>query len=210
VADVSTQIMIDRPVEQVAGYAADPSNAPSWYVNIRSVEWETPPELKVGSRVTFVARFLGRTLRYTYEIVDFVSENRLVMRTAEGPFPMETTYTWLPKDGGTTMTLRNRGEPHGFSKVAAPVMSAAMRSRQSEGPRAAEVNHGARRGFLTATPGRLRRPVASGPRAWAACHEGLVPHHGAVTQLPDVHVDSPPHESSGLARSSLRARRPPG
>ena len=50
------------------------------------------------------------------------------MRTAQGPFPMETTYTWSrAPDGGTRMTLRNRGEPTGFAKVAAPMMAAAMR-----------------------------------------------------------------------------------
>lgn len=41
---------------------------------------------------------------------------------------METTYTWESTDGGgTRMTLRNRGEPSGFSKVVAPFMAAAMR-----------------------------------------------------------------------------------
>ena len=44
----------------------------------------------------FVARFLGRRLAYTYEVVDLVPGERLVMRTADGPFPMETTYTWEP------------------------------------------------------------------------------------------------------------------
>jgi hypothetical protein len=76
----------------------------------------------------FEARFLGRKLAYTYEVVELVPEQRLVMRTAEGPFPMETTYTWQPIDATRTrMTLRNRGEPAGFGKVAAPVMAAAMR-----------------------------------------------------------------------------------
>jgi uncharacterized membrane protein len=126
--DVLTEITIDRPVDAVAAYVSDPSNAPAWYVNIESVEWETPPPARVGSRVAFVARFLGRRLAYTYELIDVVPRERLVMRTAQGPFPMETTYTWSAAgDGRTRMTLRNRGEPAGFSKLTAPFMSAAMR-----------------------------------------------------------------------------------
>jgi hypothetical protein len=126
--DVLTDTVIERPVDVVSAYAADPSNAPVWYVNIKAVDWKTPPPLQVGSRVGFVAQFLGRTLEYTYEFVELVDGQRLVMRTAEGPFPMETTYTWEPAgDGATRMTLRNRGEPSGFAKVGAPFMATAMR-----------------------------------------------------------------------------------
>src|SRR6202158_6149383 len=125
--DVRTKIVIGRPRELVAAYAADPTNAPEWYDNIESIEWKTPPPVAVGSRMAFVARFLGRRLAYTYEIVDLVPGERLVMRTAEGPFPMETTYTWEPAGGGVTrMTLRNRGEPSGFAKVGAPIIAAAV------------------------------------------------------------------------------------
>ena len=126
--DVLTEIVISCPRDKVAAYAGDPTNAPEWYVNIKSVEWKTPPPLAVGSRLAFVARFLGRRLEYTYEFVDLVPGERLVMRTADGPFPMETTYTWEPAgEGRTRMTLRNRGEPSGFSKVGAPLMVSAMR-----------------------------------------------------------------------------------
>jgi uncharacterized protein YndB with AHSA1/START domain len=126
--DVLTEIVINRPCDEVAAYVADPTNAPKWYVNIQSIEWKTSPPVKVGSRMDFVARFLGRRLAYTYEIVELVPGDRLVMRTAEGPFPMETTYTWEPSgDGATRMTLRNRGEPSGFSKFSAPLMAGAMR-----------------------------------------------------------------------------------
>src|SRR5215510_9388251 len=92
--DVMTEIVIERPLEVVSAYASDPANAPSWYVNIKSVEWQTPPPAQLGSRVAFVANFLGRRLAYTYEIVEWVQCQRLVMRTAQGPFPMETTYEW--------------------------------------------------------------------------------------------------------------------
>jgi hypothetical protein len=126
--DVLTEIVIDRPRDVVAACAGDPGRAPDWYVNIEAVEWKTPPPLAVGSRVAFVARFLGRRLAYTYEIVDWLPGARLVMRTAEGPFPMETTYTWEPAgEGRTRMTLRNRGAPAGFSRLVAPFMAAAMR-----------------------------------------------------------------------------------
>jgi len=126
--DVVTEIVIARPVGTVAAYAGDPANAPHWYANIESVRWQTPPPAEVGSKMDFVAHFLGRRLAYTYEIVELAPDRKLVMRTAQGPFPMETTYTWAAVgDAGTRMTLRNRGEPTGFARVAAPVMTAAIR-----------------------------------------------------------------------------------
>lgn len=127
--DVSTDVVIARPRAAVSDYAASPDNAPRWYANIKSVAWRTEPPLAAGSRVAFVAHFLGRRLAYTYEIVDFVPGERLVMRTAEGPFAMETTYLWTDAgEGATRMTLRNRGAPRGFAGVIAPAMSGAMRA----------------------------------------------------------------------------------
>src|SRR5258708_4168514 len=126
--DVVTDIEIAAPLDRVAAYTADPTNAPEWYVNIKAVEWKTSPPIAVGSRMAFVAQFLGRRLAYTHEIVELVPNRRLVMRTVEGPFPMETTYTWQESgEGRTRMTLRNRGAPSGFSRVVAPLMASAMR-----------------------------------------------------------------------------------
>lgn len=126
--DVSTSVEIARPRATVADYASDPDNATTWYQNIRSVEWRTPGTLAVGSRLAFVAHFLGRRLTYTYEVLELVPGERLVMSTNEGPFPMETSYSWADTaTGGTRMTLRNRGEPAGLARVASPMMARAIR-----------------------------------------------------------------------------------
>lgn len=127
--DVFTEILIDKPRDMVATYAANPDNAPEWYKNIASAEWRTPPPLGVGSRIAFTASFVGRSLAYVYEITRFVPGEVLVMQTAQGPFPMQTTYTWTSEsDGVTRMTLCNTGEPSGFSRMGAPLMAAMMRS----------------------------------------------------------------------------------
>ena len=126
--DVLTSVEINRPRGDVAAFASDPDNVTRWYRNIVSVEWETPPPVRLGTRVAFVAQFLGRRLAYTYEVVELVAGRLLVMRTDQGPFPMETTYSWEDSASERTrMTLRNRGEPSGFSRVAAPALVRAMR-----------------------------------------------------------------------------------
>ena len=126
--DVTTDIVINCSRERVAGYAADPGNVPRWYLNITSVDWKTPPPAVVGSQIAFVAHFLGRRLTYTYEIAELTPGEKLVMRTTQGPFPMETSYGWTSvTDSTTRMVLRNRGRPSGFSALAAPFMSLMMR-----------------------------------------------------------------------------------
>jgi len=126
--DTVVEIEIERPRGEVASYASEPANAPTWYRNIESVRRETGGPVAIGTRATFVAHFLGRRLEYTYEVTELVLDERFVMATAEGPFPMETTYTFEDTpSGGTRMTLGNLGSPAGFARVAAPAMAAAMR-----------------------------------------------------------------------------------
>ncbi|MBT1700456.1 SRPBCC family protein [Fulvivirgaceae bacterium PWU4] len=127
--DVSTEIIINRPVEAVAAFASDPDNATKWYVNIKSVAWKTPKPLVVGTQVEFMAAFLGKKLVYTYEVTEFSPNKNFVMRTANGPFPMETTYHWQKiSDSQTRMVLRNRGTPSGFAKWITPIMELAMKT----------------------------------------------------------------------------------
>ena len=128
--DVKTEIIIACPVETVAAYAGNPENAPHWYVNIKKAD-RLPNggnAISVGSKIAFGAHFLGKKLSYVYEIVELIPLKKLVMRTADGPFPMETTYEWESLDDNSTlMKLRNTGIPSGFSKWFAPFMVSAMK-----------------------------------------------------------------------------------
>jgi uncharacterized membrane protein len=126
---VKTETLINVPVEKVFSFATDPDNAPVWYVNIKSAEWKTAKPLARGSKIAFKAQFLGKELAYVYEIIELIPNEKLVMRTADGPFPMETTYLFEKLGGDKTkMTLTNEGQPSGFSKLLSPFMSMAMRS----------------------------------------------------------------------------------
>jgi uncharacterized membrane protein len=126
--DVVTEININCPISQVSEYASNPDHAPEWYVNIHSAEWRSPKPLTIGSQIAFNAKFLGRELAYVYEIVELIPGKKLVMKTAQGPFPMETIYTWEEMEANCTkMTLRNKGNPTGFSKIISPFMATMMR-----------------------------------------------------------------------------------
>ncbi len=117
-----TELLL-RHSELPAGVAAD-EHSKGWALfvgdrlrRIDRTDWRTDPPVRVGSRIAFRARFLGRTLEYTYEVTDYVPGKRLTMTTAQGPFPMTTEYTWsalessVAGDGRTLMTLRNHGRP---------------------------------------------------------------------------------------------------
>jgi hypothetical protein len=172
--DVSTQAVIAAPIATVAAFASEPDNAPRWYVNIKSVEWQTPRPIGIGSRFAFVAQFLSRRLEYVYQVIEYVPDNRLVIRTADGPFPMETTYEWEPTETGTRMRLRNRGTPSGFSRIFAPFMSAAMRRANNKDLAAlkalleAKQGDEARVSSKSLTAILLRRPAVQRPSIGAA------------------------------------------
>jgi uncharacterized membrane protein len=128
--DVVSEVVIARERERVAGYAADPDNAPDWYTKLQSIEWLTPRPVTVGSRIAFVAHFLGLRFSYTYEVLEHEPGERLVMATTEGRLAMETTYTWRDTaDGGTRMTLRNRGRT---PRLLTPLIARSVRRANRE------------------------------------------------------------------------------
>ena len=85
--DVVTETVIRHPIDEVAAFASNPDHVREWYVNIKEVEWKTAPTRRCGLPRGVVATFMGRRLLYTYEIVELVPGERLVMRTARRAVP---------------------------------------------------------------------------------------------------------------------------
>ena len=136
--DVQVETTIARPPAEVAAYAGDPTNAPEWYVNIKSVGWETPPPVAIGSRMDFVAQFLGRRLAYTYEVADLdpgAAGDAHRRRTLPDGNHL---HVGAGRREATRMTLRNRGNPSGFSRLTAPADGARDAAGHHQGPGPAE------------------------------------------------------------------------
>ena len=125
--DVTVGTRIARPVADVAAYTMDPANDPTWIGGISEAVQETGPPFGRGARVRRVAGFLGRRIDYVTEVVEHDPPRLLRMRTVSGPFPMDVTYTFEARDGGTVAVIRNRGEAGGFFRLATPILAAMVR-----------------------------------------------------------------------------------
>lgn len=125
---VTTDIFINRPKADVAAYVMDTKNTPSWIDGVNAVEWITEQPLQVGSKISFIPRYLGKTFEATYEVVRLRADKELVLRTGKGPFPRETTILWeTTSNGGTKMTVKSRGEPTDLFKLFTPYITNSLR-----------------------------------------------------------------------------------
>jgi uncharacterized membrane protein len=124
---VEEQIRIQRPRAEVAAWAADPDNAPRWRKDVDKVEWKSQPPLRTGARIALTTPSLGLPLAYRYTVEEHVPGERTVLRTEEGPFPIETTLSFADAgDGATEVMLTTSGEKKG-SKVANRILERTIR-----------------------------------------------------------------------------------
>ncbi len=125
--DVNAETLIDRPKEEVASFAMNAENDPIWIDGISEARMLTDPPMAEGTQVERVARFLGRRIRYVNEVVEYDPEALLVMRSIKGPFPMTITYQFDEAESATLARIRVQGDAVGFYRLAAPVLSRAVK-----------------------------------------------------------------------------------
>lgn len=120
-------VMINRPIEEVFAFAADPAKDPLWQTSIVEIRRDTEGPIEVGSRVTEVRHFLGRRIETTWEVIDYDPPKTSAIKTISGPVPFSGRYSFEPVDGGTRMTFSFETDASGFFKLAEPVMARMIR-----------------------------------------------------------------------------------
>ena len=125
--DVTAETTVDRPRNEVAAYAMDPANDPVWISGITEARLLTDPPLGNGTRVERVASFLGRRIEYVLEVEEHDPTAVMVMRSVKGPFPMRVTYRFDAEGTGTRASIRVQGDAGGFYRLAAPLLSLAVK-----------------------------------------------------------------------------------
>ena len=85
--------------------------------------WVTDPPLREGSIYEQEARFLGKPITSTFEVVDLQPGRSMTIRTIESTFPIEVTRSVEPRgEGRCVARAKVTGDPSGVFRLAAPLM----------------------------------------------------------------------------------------
>ena len=111
--DVSVTDLVEASPDRVRHIMFDPRQDPTWMAAVKSVELLTE-DLRPGTRVRRIGKFLGRTLRWTTEVTS-VSAMTLDLNIVDGPMRGTVTYRIEPEGIGSRVTIRNMGHAPGFA-----------------------------------------------------------------------------------------------
>ena len=130
---IEFNLVINRPVEEVFAFVSNSENLPRWRSTVLEVKKTSEGPLGVGSTFRGRFTFLGRQFDGNLEVTAHEPNQVYVSKMAEGPFPIETRYTFEPVENGTHVTFVVEGAPGGFFKLAEPlVVSMAKRTYNTD------------------------------------------------------------------------------
>lgn len=120
---VETTIRIARPVDEVFGFVADMTNAPSWQRGLHSVRRIPPGPVGVGSEHVFERRFAGRVLRSANRITAYNPPRLIAFEIPEGWIRGRAHYVVDPAAGGSQVTCRMEFTAAGPARLFEPVLA---------------------------------------------------------------------------------------
>lgn len=126
---ISSGVDVAVPPEQAWAVIADFARNPDWQGGMESCTWLTEPPVTVGSRYQQEARFLGRTITTTFEVVALDEPGEqgrasITIHSIVSTFPLQVTRTVEPAADGCHVGARVAGQPSGWMGWFGPVMAA--------------------------------------------------------------------------------------
>ena len=133
-----SDIVIDKPVEEVFAFVSDPSNEPKWHTDILEIRpapdsrnrpgGDLPTSWTLGSTWLVAVSFMGRK-EYLVEITGLEPDRRIQFTTRTGPLKPTTTYLFEPAAGGTRFTRHVDMPVQGAFRLMAPLMRGSVQKR---------------------------------------------------------------------------------
>src|SRR5215467_8081176 len=120
---IETSIDIQRPVEAVFAFAADPRNSPQWQGAIKEVHLTPDGPPAVGTKAKQVVSFLGVKLEPTNEITAWEPNRSVSFKGRAGPAALEATVRFEAVGSGTRVSATFQVEPGGLFKIAGPLFA---------------------------------------------------------------------------------------
>jgi uncharacterized membrane protein len=102
---VERSATIDQPVDRVFEYVTTPENDPTWVPASLSHEMLSPAPMRVGSITEEDVWFLGRRMRYAWEITYYEPPSTFALRSVSGPIPATIRVLLESLDGVRTKVI---------------------------------------------------------------------------------------------------------
>lgn len=121
--EVTSEVAIARPAEEVFAFLADAENNPSWQRGMKSCRWTSGGPIEVGSTYEQRAAFLGRPIVSTFVVTDLDPGRSITITTVESTFPITVTRSVEPHgEAACVVRAQVSGDPSKVFRVAEPAM----------------------------------------------------------------------------------------
>ena len=127
VINIEVRISVSRPPDEVFAFISNFENNPKWQSGMQEAQFTSKGPLGVGSTYVQVAKFLGRRIESTFEVVEYVPNRLVKAASTSGSFPI--TFTRIVDSGmdGAVVSAIVEGDATGFFKLAEPLLARMVR-----------------------------------------------------------------------------------
>lgn len=102
---VERMTTIDQPIDRVFDYVSTLENDPRWVPASLRHQMLSPAPMRVGSITEEDVWFLGRRMRYTWEITQYEPPSTFTLRSVSGAIPATIRVLLESLDGGRTKVI---------------------------------------------------------------------------------------------------------